>query len=82
MVLSLVKEKHRDGKVPESLVLPLLQAMGYKSRSMLDALSNEVFFGAMDAPCDILLRSAEGRARHENPMNDAYLPAYLKKALI
>eukprot|EP00403_Amphidinium_massartii_P040756 CAMPEP_0178435790 /NCGR_PEP_ID=MMETSP0689_2-20121128/34110_1 /TAXON_ID=160604 /ORGANISM="Amphidinium massartii, Strain CS-259" /LENGTH=1037 /DNA_ID=CAMNT_0020057875 /DNA_START=36 /DNA_END=3146 /DNA_ORIENTATION=- len=70
------------GALRQDAVLPLIKAMGFKPKAVINALASEVYWCHQEAECEILLRTAAGAAQHPRPHPDVYLDQHLRQSII
>ncbi|CAE8602912.1 unnamed protein product [Polarella glacialis] len=71
-----------DGTLDQNAVLPLIKALGFKTKSVIAALSNDVFWSHPEADCEILLRTSAGTALHPKPLPSNYLHEQVRRNLV
>eukprot|EP00931_Biecheleriopsis_adriatica_P026252 TRINITY_DN15995_c0_g2_i1.p1 TRINITY_DN15995_c0_g2~~TRINITY_DN15995_c0_g2_i1.p1 ORF type:complete len:1007 (-),score=272.94 TRINITY_DN15995_c0_g2_i1:63-2756(-) len=70
------------GTLEREAVLPLIKAMGFKTRAVIHALSRDVFWSHPESECEVLLRTAAGMALHHKPLPSNYLHETVKRNLV
>jgi len=70
------------GTLEREAVLPLIKAMGFKIRAVIQALSQDVFWSHPEAECEILLRTPAGAALHSKPLPSNYLHETVRRNLV
>eukprot|EP00435_Cladocopium_sp_Y103_P063298 s367_g24.t2 len=70
------------GTLEREAVLPLIKAMGFRIRAVIQALSQDVFWSHPEAECEILLRTQAGAALHPKPLPSNYLHDTVRRNLV
>ncbi|CAE7737245.1 unnamed protein product, partial [Symbiodinium pilosum] len=70
------------GTLEREAVLPLIRAMGFRVRAVIQGLSQDVFWSHPEAECEILLRTAAGTSLHPKPLPANYLHEAVRRNLV
>lgn len=70
------------GTLEREAVLPLIKAMGFRVRAVINGLSQDVFWSHPEAECEILLRTAAGSSLHPKPLPANYLHEAVRRNLV
>ncbi|CAK9000479.1 unnamed protein product [Durusdinium trenchii] len=70
------------GTLQREAVLPLIKAMGFRVRAVIQALSQDVFWSHPEAECEILLRTPAGASLHPKPLPSNYLHDTVRRNLV
>lgn len=71
-----------DGMLDQQPVLALVKALAFKTRSVIAAVANDVFWSHTEADVQVLLRTTSGAAQHPKPLPDVYLHPTVKQNLL
>ncbi|CAJ1342864.1 unnamed protein product, partial [Effrenium voratum] len=70
------------GTLEREAVLPLIKAMGFRVRAVIQALSPDVWWSHPEAECEILLRTPAGVSLHAKPLPNKYLHETVRRNLV
>eukprot|EP00392_Amoebophrya_sp_AT5.2_P010388 g10448.t1 len=80
LALRKIKQNHRNGRLEDRVLLPLILQCKYKVTDVNYALNAEVFW-SYDGNCEVLFRNHEGQQQHPDPLPENALPHYLHQQI-